>query len=156
MRCWGAGSATDTKGLDYQRSQCRMDHALYVNGGLQLGYLDMSHEIYDGRKLGALRFAQQYSNSFRNERFGGSGKTSTAPFCKEEFVDRAGLPLRAVVCLSAYRKLEGLYSLSVLVTTVDASTEGALGRFNAPGVSFENALKLTSHYLEGFAWTQKK
>ena len=156
MRCWGAGSATDTKGLDYQRSQCRMDHALYVSGGLQLGYLDMSHEIYDGHKLGVLRFAQQYSGSFRNERFGASNKVSTAPFCKEEFVDRAGLPLRAVVCLSAYRKLEGLYSLSVLVTAVDSDTEGALGRFNVPGVSFENALKLTSHYLEGFAWTEKK
>ncbi len=156
MRCWGSGSATETKGLDFQRSQCRMDHALFINGGLQLGYLDVSHEIYDGKKLGALRFAQQYSNSFRNERFARPSKTSTGSFCKEEFVDRAGLPLRAVVCLSAYRKLEGIYALSVLVTTVDSSTEGALGRFNAPGVSFENALKLTSHYLEGFAWTQKE
>jgi hypothetical protein len=156
MRCWGSGSATDAKGLDFQRSQCRMDHALFINGGLQIGYLDMSHEIYDGRKLGVLRFAQQYSNSFRNEHFGGESKMVTAPFCKEEFIDRAGLPLRAVVCMSAYRKLEGLYSLSVLVTTVDSSTEGALGRFNAPGVSFENALKLTSHYLEGFAWTHKQ
>ena len=31
----------------------------------------------------------------------------------------------------------------------------ALGRFDARGVSFDNALKLTAHYLEGFAWTAK-
>lgn len=156
MRCWGSGTPADAKGLEFQRSQCRMEHALFVGGGVQTGYFDMQHEAYDGRKLGTLRFAKQYSGSFRNERLGGNDRTRTAPFCKEEFVDRDRLPLRVVVCLRAYRKLAGLHDLSVLVTTVDAKTEGALGRFNAVGVSFDNALKLTSHYLEGFAWTSKK
>jgi len=153
MRCWGSSTAADTKGLEFERSQCRMDHALFVGGNLQTGWLDMSHEAYDGAKLGALRFARQYSKSFRNERLGGSDKSRTAAHCKEQFVDRNGLPLRAVVCLRAYRKLDGLHDLSVLVTTVDASTQGALGRFDARGVSFDNALKLAAHYLEGFAWT---
>lgn len=153
MRCWGKRTAADNKGLDFERSQCRMDHAIFVGGNLQTGWLDMSHEAYDGDKLGALRFARQYSRSFRNERLGSSDKTRTAPYCKEQFVDRAGLPLRAVVCLRAYRKLEGLHDVTILVTTVDASTQGALGRFDARGVSFDNALKLAAHYLEGFAWT---
>ena len=181
MRCWGRGTPADAKGLEFQRSQCRMEHLLFVSGALQTGYLDMQHEAYDGRKLGALRFATQYSGSFRNERLGRADKHRTAPFCKEEFVKSAaprpdasrqapqggaegagtafrsasaGLPLRAVVCLRAYRKLDGLHDLSVLVTTVDANTEGALGRFDARGVSFDNALKLAAHYLEGFAWTK--
>ncbi|MEJ6000926.1 S1 family peptidase [Paucibacter soli] len=153
MRCWGRGTSADTKGLEFQRSQCRQDHAIFINGGMQTGYLDMSHEAYDGAKLGALRFARQYSNSFRNERLGRDDRDRTAPFCKEEFVQRDGLPLRAVACLRAYRKLPGLHDLSVIVTTVDASTEGALGRFDAKGISFDNALKLTAHYLKGFAWT---
>jgi serine protease Do len=156
MRCWGRSTAADTKGLDFERSQCRMDHAIFVGGNLQTGWLDMSHEAYDGTKLGALRFARQYSGSFRNERLGSSDKSRTAPHCKEQFVDRAGLPLRAVVCLRAYRKLEGLHDVSILVTTVDAATQGALGRFDARGVSFDNALKLAAHYLEGFAWTSTK
>ena len=156
MRCWGGGTAADTKGLEYQRSQCRMEHALFINGGLQTGYLDVQHENYDGSKLGALRFAKAYTGSFRNEAFGRSNKVSTSPYCKEEFIQRDGLPLRAVVCLSAYRKLEGLYSLSILVAPIDAATEGALGRFNAPGVSFDSALKLTTHYLAGFGWAEGK
>ncbi|RZJ11411.1 MAG: serine protease [Rubrivivax sp.] len=182
MRCWGRGTSADTKGLDFERSQCRMDHALFVSGNLQTGWLDMSHEAYDGSKLGALRFARQYSGSFRNERLGQSDKSRTAAYCKEQFVgmppppadesavptggapvareSRSGpgevLPLRAVVCLRAYRKLEGLHDLSVLVTTVDAAKQGALGRFDARGVSFDNALKLAAHYLEGFAWTNSK
>ncbi|MFY7866244.1 S1 family peptidase [Roseateles sp.] len=155
MRCWGRGTPADTKGLEFQRSQCRMEHAVFVSNHIQTGYLDMSHEAYDGGKLGAIRFAKQYSGSFRNERLGRDDKFRTAPFCKEEFVSRDGLPLRAVVCLRAYRKLAGLHDLSVLVTTVDAPTEGALGRFDARGVSFDNALKLTAHYLGGFAWNKK-
>jgi hypothetical protein len=132
-----------------------MEHALFISGAIQTGYLDMSHEAYDGAKLGAIRFAKQYSGSFRNERLGREDKYRTAPFCKEDFVSREGLPLRAVVCLRAYRKLAGLHDLSVLVTTVDGATEGALGRFDARGVSFDNALKLSAHYLEGFAWISK-
>ncbi|MBV8124520.1 MAG: serine protease, partial [Paucibacter sp.] len=92
--------------------------------------------------------------SFRNEALGQADRHRTAPFCRENFVQRDGLPLRAVACMRAYRKLGGLYDLTVLVTTVDASTQGALGRFDAKGVSFDNALKLTSHYLEGFAWSK--
>ncbi len=156
MRCWGRVTPADTKGLEFQRSQCRMEHAVFVSGAMQTGFLDMSHEAYDGGKLGAIRFARQYSQSFRNERLGGVDKDRTASFCKEEFVSRSGLPLRAVVCLRAYRKLAGLHDLTVLVTTVDADTEGALGRFDARGVSFDNALKLTAHYLEGFAWNASR
>ncbi len=156
MRCWGRGTPADTKGLEFQRSQCRMEHAVFVSGAMQTGFLDMSHEAYDGGKLGAIRFARQYSQSFRNERLGGVDKDRTASFCKEEFVSRTGLPLRAVVCLRAFRKLAGLHDLTVLVTTVDADTEGALGRFDARGVSFDNALKLTAHYLEGFAWNASR
>lgn len=156
MRCWGRGTPADTKGLEFQRSQCRMEHALFIGGGLQTGYLDMSHEAYDGRKLGAIRFAKQYSASLRNENLARANKQRTAAYCREDFVQKGakeGPPLRAVVCLSAYRKLEGLHDLSVLVTTVDGDTEGALGRFDARGVSFDNALRLSAHYLEGFGWT---
>ena len=60
--------------------------------------------------------------------------------------------MRAVVCMSAYRKLPGLYDVAVLTTSVDATTAGVQGRFDAHGVSFQNALLLARHYLQGFAW----
>ncbi|TMH07059.1 MAG: trypsin-like peptidase domain-containing protein [Betaproteobacteria bacterium] len=151
MRCWGSSSPAETKGLEFQRSDCQMDNAVFVSGRLQTGHLTVRHEAYDGSKLGVLRFSRAYSASFRNEFFGG-GASTTAPQCKERFVDRDGLPLRAVVCLSAYRKLKGLYDVSVLVATVDASKEGVQGRLDARGFDFDNALRLTDHYLQGFAW----
>jgi hypothetical protein len=104
----------------------------------------------------AVGFAARYSASFANESFDDhADKHRTVPQCHERFIDRGGLPMRAVLCMRAYKKLTGLYDLSVLVATVDAPRTGVQGRFDAEGVSFDNALALSDHYLKGFGWARK-
>jgi len=156
LRCWGQGSPQAGGGLEFERSDCEMDSRVFVTNTLQTGYFTVRHEAYDGRKLGALRFVQRYSASYANEYFARSTRQRTAAQCKEETINRAGLPLRSLICLSAYKKLPGLYDLSVLAATLDQSTAGAQGRFDAYGVSFDNALLLARHYLDGYAWTAPK
>lgn len=154
MRCWGTTTPADTKGLEFERSDCQMDTHIFITDWLHTGGIAVRHEAYDGRKLGRWRFASMYSRSFANESFPErTTRHRTAAQCRERFVDRVGLPLRAVVCISAYRKLRGLYDLSVLVATLDHPTMGVQGRFDARGVDYANALKLTEHYLAGYAWT---
>jgi len=152
MRCWGSGSPDTARGLRFERSDCNMDGAIFIEGFLRTGYITVRHESYDGSKLDVLRFAQRMSASFRNERMDAGNRFTTSARCDERTVDRDGLPLRAVVCLSAYRKLPGLYNLSVLTATLDGRLDGAQGRLDASGVSFENAQRLTQHYLNGFGW----
>lgn len=152
MRCWGSSSQPHAKGLEFERSDCNMNQSVFVSGGLNTGNLSVRHEIYDGSKLGAWRFARQHSLSFRNE-FVGGGRQRTAAQCSERFVQHDGLDMRAVLCMSAYKKLPGLYDLSVLVATLNADTAGVQGRFDARGVGFDNALKLADFYLKGYGWT---
>lgn len=149
MRCWGSNTGAETRGLQFERSDCAMDSRVFVNGSLLTGHLVVRHEAYDGSRLGWLRFADRYSKSFRNEGFFG-GRQQTPPQCTERTVQGQGLPLRAVMCLRAYKKLPGLYDLSLLVATLDAADAGVQGRFDAHGVSFENAERLALHYLAGF------
>jgi len=157
LRCWGSTTPAGTKGLEFERSDCEMDSRVFVTGSLTTGHLSVRHEAYDGRRLGALRFADRYSGSFRNETFGGKTPHLTAPLCHEgEVATEGGLPLRSVMCLRAYRKLPGLYDMSLLVATLDHTTLGAQGRFDARGVSHDNALRLANHYLQGFAWVTPK
>jgi hypothetical protein len=156
MRCWGRGSPQAVRGLQFERSDCAMDSRIFVSGALLTGFLTVRHEAYDGAKLGALRFAERYSASFRNEFMGRDDRQLTAPRCVERQVDRAGLPLEAVICLRAYKKLEGLHDLAVLVATLDGTQSGVQGRFDAHGVSFASAQRLAQHYLDGFAWTAPK
>ena len=166
LRCWGRGSTQAERGLQFERGDCEMDSRIFVNGSLLTGFLTVRHESYDGSKLGALRFAERYSASFRNEFMGRDDRHLTAPQCVERQVANPprgaaglagtagarGLPLKAVICLRAYKRLEGLHDLSVLVATLDGSQAGAQGRFDARGVSFASAQKLAEHYLNGFAW----
>ncbi|MGD9835408.1 MAG: serine protease, partial [Piscinibacter sp.] len=115
------------------------------------GSISVRHESYDGSKLGALRFAAQHGQSFRNEGFSRLRlDLQTRPQCKEDFIDRDGLVLRAVVCMRAYKKLPQLYDVSVLVATLDQAAAGVQGRFDAQGVSFANAQRLARHYLQAY------
>ena len=155
MRCWGSSEPSRTGGLDMERSDCVMDTHIFV-GDFNTGAISVRHESYDGSKLGTLRFAARYAQSFRNESFTRlRTEHQTQPQCHEDFVDRNGLPLRAVVCLRAYKKLPQLYDVSVLVATLDQNQAGVQGRFDAQGVSFANALLLSKHYLEAYAWTAR-
>jgi S1-C subfamily serine protease len=152
MRCWGSSEPSRAGGMDLERSDCVMDTRIFV-GEFNTGTIAVRHESYDAKKLGALRFAARHSASFRNESFGRLGlQHQTKPMCHDDFVDRAGLTLRTVTCLRAYRKLSALYDVSVVVATLDQADAGVQGRFDAQGVSFENALKLARHYIGSYAW----
>ena len=159
MRCWGRGSPQAVRGLQFERSDCAMDSRIFVSASLLTGFITVRHEAYDGSKIGPLRFAARYSDSFRNEFIGADDRNRTAPRCVEQSVAGpapTGVPLRAVVCLRGYKKLEGLHDLSVLVATLDGSIAGVQGRFDAHGVSLASAQRLTQHYLDGFAWISPK
>ena len=152
MRCWGSSEPSRTGGLDFERSDCVMDTRIFV-GDFNTGTISLRHESYDGAKLGPLRFAARYSQSFRNESFMRLGaQHQTKPRCNEDFIDRGGLPLRAVVCVRAYKKLPQLYDVSVLVATLDQNEAGVQGRFDAQGVTFANAQRLAHHYLDAYRW----
>ena len=154
MRCWGSSEPSRTGGLDFERSDCVMDTRIFV-GDFNTGTISLRHESYDGSKLGPLRFAARYSQSFRNEAFTRlSAQHQTKPRCNEDFIDRDGLALRAVVCVRAYKKLPQLYDVSVLVATLDQNEAGVQGRFDAQGVSFANAQRLAHHYLDAYRWVR--
>lgn len=153
MRCWGSGTPPITRGLLFERSDCTMDSAVFIDERLRTGTITVRHESYDGSRLGWLRFQQRYSDSFRNENIGGNDRHRVAARCSELTVDRDGLPLRAVVCLQAYKKLPALFDLSVLTASLDGTDVGVQGRLDAHGLSFDNAQRLARHYLEGFGWT---
>jgi hypothetical protein len=151
MRCWGSSQTSRTGGMSVERSDCVMDTRIFA-GDFSISFIAVRHESYDGSKIGPLRYAERNAKSFENENFIRPTTYQTQPQCHEEFVDRAGLTLRAVVCMRAYKKLPQLYDVSVLVATLDQPSAGVQGRFDAEGVSFANAQRLARYYLDAYAW----
>jgi hypothetical protein len=161
MRCWGRSSPAQSRGLQFERSDCEMDSRVFVAGPLLTGYITVRHEAYDGSRIGAWRFSERHSSSFGNEFVGIDDRLRTAAQCRERTIvppaapgttakAEPPLPLRAVVCLRAYKKLPGLHDLMVLVATLDGRTVGVQGRLDAFGVGLASAERLTRHYLAGF------
>ena len=113
----------------------------------------MRYEAYDAPRLSPWQFAHTYGASFANEPMRKRGnRVRTGYECREDFVaGDAKLPLRAVVCMAAYRKFSGLYDLTVLAVSVDQPRQGVLGRLNVSAVSFDNAQRLARQYLQGFS-----
>ena len=142
MRCWGSSEPSRTGGLDFERSDCVMDTRIFV-GEFTTGTIALRHESYDGSQArpAALRGALLAELSQRVVRAPVAAAPDQAA-CNEDFVDRDGLPLRAVVCMRAYKKLPQLYDVAVLVATLDQTESGVQGRFDAQGVSFANAQRL--------------
>jgi serine protease Do len=150
LRCWGRREQMESKAFQFSRTDCRMDSSVFTGEG-HLGMISTIHESYDGSKLGATRFMDRYTKSFENEHFFSGIRPSTKPQCQQASVQNPGSPrMETVLCLSAYKRFKGLYSVSVLVATQEGSTTGTLGRLNATGVSFDNALKLAQHFTNGF------
>jgi serine protease Do len=150
LRCWGRREQMESKAFQFSRTDCRMDSSVFTGEG-NLGMISTQHESYDGSKLGATRFMDRYSKSFENEHFFSGIRPSTKPQCKQTSLQNAGSPrMETVLCLSAYKRFKGLYSVSMLVVTQEGQITGTLGRLNATGVSFDNALKLAQHFVDGF------
>ena len=151
-RCWGSGRDPAFPALNLERTQCQADSDV-VAGDFNTGAVRLGYEAYNAPTLGAARFARMFSQSFANERLQIRGnRHQTAVECSERYIDPGSLPMRAVVCLSAYRKLTGLYNMTVLAASVNQPTQGMLGRLDVQGVSFDNGMKLASHYLKAFRW----
>ena len=155
LRCWGRREQMESKAFQFSRTDCRMDSSVFTGEG-NLGMISTTHESYDGSKLGPMRFLDRYTKSFENENFFSGIRPSTQPQCRQTSLQNKGSPrMEAVLCLSAYKRFKGLYSVSMLVVTQEGQITGTLGRLNATGVSFDNAMKLAQHFADGFKLESK-
>lgn len=152
IRCWG--SDPDKPELKYQVSflACRMESALFVQDTLRTGFVNVRHEFIATDQLDAFRFLRVYSQAYRNETFGAvRDRHWTGPECTDAFVKGEGanrVPVRAVVCVRAMRKFEGLYDFALMAATVDDGRRGLQTRVDASGVSIDNGQRIVKAFLD--------
>ena len=56
--------------------------------------------------------------------------------------------MRAVLCVSAYRKFPGLYDFGLLTASADAGQMSLQSRVDIDGVSYENGLRMAKIFLD--------
>jgi serine protease Do len=150
LRCWGWSNAKQNKPYMVDQVSCAMESALFVSGQMQTGRVSIRHKLIRSTELGSWRFATLASNMFKNQHFGShKDMRFTPPQCIEQFVSNEKLPMRAVVCVRAYRKFPELYDFALLTASTDESQMSLQSRVDMSGVSYENGLRLSRIFLEG-------
>jgi serine protease Do len=154
MRCWGSSNDSKESPYDFSSINCAMESAIFVSNNLQVGQIAIRHEYIKATDMGSLRFSVLQSSSFKNEQFGNDKDINrTAPMCKEQFVNNTQLPMRAVLCVRAYREFDDLYDFSLITAATDESLISLQSRLDASGVSYDNGLRLASTFLNGLGRT---
>jgi hypothetical protein len=132
-----------------------MESAIFVSGVTDRADVDTSC-IYS-RTNCALRFSNMAAEAFKRENFGEhKDRRLTDPACTEQFLTNKSLPMRAVLCVSAYRKFAGLYDFSLLTATTDENLMNLQSRLDITGVSYENGLRVSRIFLESIGREKKQ
>ncbi len=154
-RCWGSASDSEKKNSRYETARCSLASDLYIDSSLRIGGVSTQHEYSTSTTLSALRYAHLRTKSFRNERFisGSQGKHRTASRCEEDFVKTAALTVRAVICVRAYKKFEGLYDFTAMTTSLDAAREGLESTLTLSGVDYARGLLESRRFIEAITRT---
>lgn len=157
MRCWGRSHTKPDNPYTVETIDCSMESAIYVSSQIQTGRVSIRHEFTRSTHLGALRFSHLATSAFKNERFGGhKDQRRTGPDCTEQFVKNKELPMRAVMCVRAYRKFPGLYDFALLTASTDESLMSLQSRLDVKGVSYENGLRISRTFLDSVYRGDKK
>ncbi len=148
VRCWGRSNVKAEASFTADTMSCTMESAIFVSDSQQTGHVAMSHQYIHSSTLDTVRFAALATNLFRVDDLE-TGKDSrlTGPSCTEQFVKTASLPLRAVMCVRAYRKFAGLYDFILLTASTDDARASLQSRIDVLGVSYDNGMRTTRAFL---------
>ncbi|MCA1855058.1 serine protease [Massilia oculi] len=151
LRCWGRSNVKAQTAYTLDAMSCAMESAIYVSSSQQTGHVAMTHQYIRSDNLARLPFAALASQMFRTDKLGSAwDRRLTKPVCSERFVHTRTLPLRAVTCVRAYRKFEGLYNFTLLTASTDAAESSLQSRLDVSGVSYENGMRITRAFLGSF------
>jgi serine protease Do len=148
VRCWGRSNVKAEAAFTADAVSCAMQSAIYVSDTQQTGNVSMTHHYVRSTSLHPLRFAVLASTLFDVDKLGNArDRRLTRPRCTEQFVRTRTLPLRAVTCVRAYRKFEGLYNFTLFTASTDDPQASLQSRLDVSGVSYENGIRTTRAFL---------
>lgn len=157
VRCWGRSNDQADATFNADTIACSMESAVFVSETQQTGHVSMVHHYIRSIGLDPVRFAVMATGVFKTDKLGSARDTRlTEPKCTESFVTTKTLPLRAVTCVRAYRKFEGLYNFTLLTASTDDARASLQSRLDVTGVSYENGLRTTRAFLSALGRSGKR
>lgn len=152
VRCWGSADNKSNQTYSTDRIQCAMESSVFISNELRTGHISINHTLMTSKELGAWRFARVQQNAFSGQiRKFREHPNLSGPACHESFMSNGHVPMRAVLCVSAYNKFADLFNFTVFMATTDKSDMSLHSRLHLSGVSYENGLHFSQTFLQAIA-----
>lgn len=153
FRCWGDVNRSPERLHESVSHRCSTDDYVFIAGKQYSGIVTLNYQLITSDALSPLRFYALYASIFEWDTTpGGWEEHVTSWRCETQNVRNDSLPLRSVLCLRRYRKLDGLYDAVLKTAALGDHAAGLMSTLTMSGLEFENIRKLVVHHLEGVAW----
>jgi serine protease Do len=153
FRCWADAERKPSLTYETINHNCSTDDYLYISGDQQSGVVSVSHELVTSRQLNMLRFYSLYSGIFaRDKTPSGEREHVTKWKCSTTTIDAGSGPARTVLCVRAYRKLNGLYDAVLKAAPLGRHGSGIVSTLTLSGVTYDNIGVLSRRYVERMSW----
>jgi S1-C subfamily serine protease len=156
MKCWANNEAEENKPYRAIRYDCSTDDYVFISDQLLSGVVQYHHHVARSDELNPFQFSTLMSQYFGSDYgdFVGTEDDVTSFRCRERLLRSGDLPLKAVVCLRAYRRLPGLHDAVLKVVVLGGGTRGAESSLAMSGVSSATVQKVVQRYLGAIGWTE--
>lgn len=147
-KCWANGSTSEKARYQRDSLRCSLHADLFVRGSLYTGSVSIQHVLLRNEKLSTMQFMRIESPVLGTTSQWRTGGELTRNECKGNFVQGTQHVYRVSVCARAYKKFEGLYDYTVDAVQIDDAQERISSSLNLTGMSFQNAQRLGTYFLE--------
>ena len=154
IKCWGDSNAEPAQRYQAVVQECSSEDNLYVSRTHTTGVIHFQHQWLSARELNRFQFYSAYQEQF-NASYPGipaSAEDVSQFSCHTDFVKSHGVRFKAALCLRANKRLPGLYDAVLKAATLNENHGGVLTTLVLAGVSVDNALRFSQHYLGSFQW----
>ncbi|MEO7386963.1 MAG: serine protease [Gammaproteobacteria bacterium] len=153
--CTAVAGQPPVRGLLLQSVACRATAGLSVEPGLLMGDFQFSHAVLVADGLQPLQFAEQLRRaaavaSVRS----GSPQHVNAYACRNSTVNLNRFQGVVTLCARRYRLYEGLYDITLVVTSLNEPQRGFVSTATLRGVDFTAGMEFTRRYLKAMRWTR--
>ncbi|MEO8224160.1 MAG: serine protease [Gammaproteobacteria bacterium] len=153
--CTAVAVTPPVRRLLVQSVSCRASLALSVEPGLQTGDLQFSHDVLVADGLNPLQFGEQLRRvAAAASQRAGSAQHVEPYACRHATVNLDRFQGAVTLCARRYRLYEGLYDVTMVVTSLNEPERGFVSSATLRGVDFAAGMDFAKRYLGAMRWTR--
>lgn len=158
INCWGNSQEDRPDELSHVYYRCQTQDDIYLSHELNTGIIRYQHDLMSTDRLHPMRFYKQLEKRgyYPNLRLDGDELSVTNYECDSEFIEQAGMTLKATFCVRGYRKFAGLYDSYLTLTSLVDNAEALQSTLVLAGFSWVNITGLSERFIQSIGRAEEQ